>query len=190
MKNKSIYIISGGIAAGKSTLSYNFINHFNLENLPFVSTDVYYSKFFLNDDQFEKYYDKARKFTDERLELYIKNEESFVWETVLSKDKKRKFIEKCKNEGYEIVCLFVGLNNAEEAIKRSKARHLEGDHFVAEEFISDRHKKSIEALKWISNLADTLVVFDNSEMLKLLVYKSESESFLADTLPEWVGDII
>ena len=190
MKNKTLYIITGGIASGKSTLSYNFIKHFDFINLPFVSTDVYYDIFFANNDQFDKYYDKARKYTDERLDLYRESGESFVWETVLSKEKKRVFIERCKKEGYTIVCLFVGLENPHTAVERSISRATDGDRSVSPDFVLDRYNKSLSSLEWISLLADTLVVFDNSNSLKLLLYKSTEEKYLADCLPDWVSCII
>lgn len=190
MENKTIYIITGGIASGKSTLSYNFINYFNIAELPFVSTDVYYNVFFKNNDKFEEYYNKTRQFTDERLDLYLSKGESFVWETVLSKEKKRNFLEKCKKEGYKLICFFVGVDNIEEVIRRSVNREKEGNHYVPREFIIDRYEKSLESLKWLPSVVDTLAVFDNTEMLKLLIYKSEEENYFSENLPKWLESVV
>ena len=189
--NKTVYIITGGIASGKSTLSYSFLRHFLPDaSMPFVSTDVYYSTFFDKGGDFDTQYNRARLFTDRIADRYLEEGVSFVWETVVSKEKKRIYINRLKAAGYRIVCLFVGLESAETAISRSAKRERDGCHAVAADFIRDRYRKSLDALRWLSGVSDVLAVFDNTERMKLVYYRSETERYSQDNPPGWVRDTL
>ena len=191
MKDKTIYLISGSIAAGKSTIAYNFVNYFKMTDLPFVSTDVYYKVFFEKlDGDFDTKYNMARKFTDKTLDRYINEGQSFIWETVLSKNKKQIFLKKCVALGYRIICIFVGAP-LDYTIKRSIKRTSEGDHSVDLEFLKDRYNKSLDALIWLKDLVDVLSIIDNSTNPKLIYYRDSINTYYSNAnLPDWVKEVI
>ena len=156
-----------------------------MSTYPFVGTDIFYNLYFSNVSTFEVGYKKARKFTDEILNNYAKNGISFIWETVISKQKKIDFLQRCFDIGYKIICFFVGTDNCEVAVNRTKIRHSEGDHFVPEQFVVDRYKKTMDSFWKIKPLAFKFVVFDNSDEFKLLYYEDKITTFKNTELPTW-----
>ncbi len=187
--SKTLFLITGGIGAGKSTLAHKFVDYFGLFALPFISTDLFYRVHFKDKSEFENDYNKARIMTDERLLALQDANSSFVWETVLSKEKKRSYIETLKKQGYYVVCLFI-MADPQVCIKRSNDRTTQGNHFVSAEFIFDRHKKTMASYEWIEEIADTMVLFDNSEQINLVHYKSKEQTYTSNSIPRYLFDII
>lgn len=182
---KVIYLITGGIAAGKSTLSYNLIKWFKLNNYPFVGTDIFYNLYFAGSDEFEIGYNKAREHTDKILYDYASNGVSFIWETVISKQKKIDYLKYCYSLGYKIVCFFVGTSNYNVAIDRTKIRQAEGNHFVPEQFLIDRYSKTIDSLWSIKPLTFKFIVFDNTEKIDLLCFEDNTTTYKNAQSPKW-----
>lgn len=183
--DKTVYLITGSIAAGKSSLAYLVVKHFNLSMLPFVSTDNYYRKYFYSPTFLEGNYEKARKYTDMMIDEFISRGISFVWETVFSKEKKKKVIQNLKDAGYKIICFFVGVSFVEDTVKRSNNRAKEGEHFVEAGFILDRYNKSLMNMSWLIKNVDTVAVIDNTTSFRLLYFKNQTQKFYSDNLPDW-----
>ena len=190
--NKQILIITGGVGAGKSTVTYNLIKHLNLEDFLFIGTDTIYYSTFAGEGSFDiNRYNDARKFTDEIISQYVANNKSFIWETVFSKEKKFNFLEQCRLNGYKIITIFVGEESPEIQIERSSKRvQNDGYHFVEPEFIKDRYNKTLSAIERLNNCSNTFITFDNSaEKIKLVYYRSNEEQYIADTIPQWFSSI-
>ena len=187
-KSKTIFIISGGIAAGKSTLCYNVVKTIGLYNLPFVGTDVFYERYFKNLSSFEEDYNKARKFTDDVLNELVKEGTSFVWETVFSKEKKMQMLSSIEDAGYKIIVFYVGVD-LDIAIERSNRREEKGGNDVDEMFIKDRFHKSNQSLRHLSQLPFDLYVFDNKKELGLVYAHNGSEYYLSNSLPAWAKEV-
>ncbi|MCM1368082.1 MAG: zeta toxin family protein [Roseburia sp.] len=187
---KVIYLITGGIAAGKSTLAYNLITNFHLEKYPYVGTDFFYNLYFSDSVEFEVGYNKARNYTDEILKRYAENGISFIWETVISKQKKIDFLKYCFSLGYKILCFFVGTDNCDVVIKRTEIRHNEGAHFVSVPVIIDRYRKAIDSFVEIKPLISKLVVFDNTDKIELLYYEDNETIFKKIKQPEWLKKVL
>lgn len=183
--DKIVYLITGGVAAGKSTLACSFIKFFNLQTLPYVGTDVFYNLRFAGVDKFDADYDNARNYTIDVLDNYVAHGVSFVWETVLSKPYKLEFIKRCKQHGYKIVCVFVCTENLDVAFARSRARHLEGGHYVDEDFIVDRYFKTLDLTRQVKEYFDVVVAFDNTSKLEMIYYGDKSALFEATNPPNW-----
>lgn len=183
--NKIIYLITGGIATGKSVITYNLIRHFKLGNLPYVSSDTYYYKYYNLIANFDEGYACARTHTDEVLNRYLQNGYSFVWETVLSKAKKEIFLKNCIQKGYKICTLFIGVETPEISFERATLRKREGYHGVNCEFINDRFKKSIDSLNWILKISNIFVAIDNTALPSLIYYFGADGVFRSSNIPNW-----
>lgn len=186
---KIIYLFVGNIAAGKTTLAYNFIKYFDLIDLPYVNTDIYYNVFFRDKSHFDTDYEEARTYTDEALNNILKEKKSFVWETVLSKSKKQDFLKKCISAGYKIYCVFVGAP-LDLTLNRMYQRSRSGGHLVSYDFLKDRYYKNLLAFSWVRFLVDTLVVIDNTDNPSLVYYSDSKMNFLSDLQPDWFKSII
>lgn len=174
---KRLYLITGSIAAGKSTIAYHLIRHLKLGKLPYVSSDTYYEAFFLKNG-FQAGYEKARSLTMSILSKYETNGISFVWETVLSKRQKWEYLRKLKDERYELICFFVDVGKYDVAVSRSKKREMEGYHEVNKNFILDRYRKSMKTVEQLCSLCDKIIILNNSSSLKLAFYRDSSISYV------------
>jgi predicted ABC-type ATPase len=70
--------------------------------------------------------------------------EDFAFETTLSTRSYVKFIEKAKNQGYQITFLFFFLDSEELAISRVATKVKEGGHHISEEVIRRRYKSGLK----------------------------------------------
>ena len=184
--NKSIVIINGGVATGKSTIAYNLFKQVILDNFFYISNDSVYYKMFHSDHSFEINYDKAREFTNKKLNESILAGKSFVLETVLSKDIKRVFVEKCLSLGYTLTNIHVYTDNLSKAYERSNYRVEQGNHFVSFPFMEDRQRKSRESLEWLIPACETNIIVNNTNTPTIEWYRSSTEEFRsADEIP-WI----
>lgn len=167
--SKVLYLVSGSIATGKSTIAYEVINYFGLQAISYLSSDSFYKAFF-ESSNFNEDYAKARQLTDILLDYFAKIGKSFVWETVLSKEKKKDYLIRLKELGYTIVCFYVHLKESSKAIARSELRVQQGYHEVPEDFIRDRYNKSKKSLSWLLDIADKIVLLENDNLLSLAGY--------------------
>ncbi len=189
-KHPVVYIISGGISAGKSTLSYNFLKHFQKVDLPFLGNDTIHEVYFENQGEiFDFNYNKARDFTDNAIALLIKNHSSFIWETVFSKDKKIDALKSLKDNNYKIVVLHVG-TELETALRRNKIREQLDGNIVENDFIKDRYEKVIRYFPTVMSFADETYIFSNEERLELLLAKNDKENYRTQNMPTWATRLI
>ena len=70
--------------------------------------------------------------------------ESFAFETTLSTRSYVTFIEKAKQLGYQVTCLFFLLDSEELAISRVATRVKEGGHHIPEDVIRRRYKSGLK----------------------------------------------
>jgi predicted ABC-type ATPase len=101
---------------------------------------------------------------------------SFDYETVFSHlvkqtngpptSSKIDAIKTLQREGYFVVLMFVGLANAELSIARVATRKSMGGHDVPEEKLRSRFKRTQQAVKIASFIADATLMFDNSRTLE------------------------
>ena len=189
-KHPVVYIISGGISAGKSTLSYNFLKHYEKVELPFLGNDTIHEVYFENQSEdFDSNYNKAREFTDNAIALLIKNHSSFIWETVFSKDKKIEALRFLKENGYRIVILHVG-TELETALQRNKIREQLDGNKVEDNFIEDRYEKVIRYFPLVMPFANEVYIFSNEEKLELLYVKNDKENYKTQNMPNWAMRLV
>lgn len=184
-----IYIISGGVAAGKSTLCYNFLKYFSNVDIPFLGNDTIYEMLFKGKNDFDTDYNNARQFVDNALDKLINKGISFIWETVFSKDKKVEVLKKLKENNYKIVCLFVGVE-IDTSIARSKNREESGGNIVKEDFIIDRYHKVNNYFSIIRPYFDELYLFSNEKDLHLLYAKDSHRVFENKNMPKWAKELL
>lgn len=78
-----------------------------------------------------------------RIKILLEAEESFAFETTLSTRSYVEFIEKAKELGYQVTCLFFWLDSEELAISRVETRLIEGGHFIPEGAIRRRYTSGL-----------------------------------------------
>jgi len=165
----SIYIIAGCNGAGKTTAAYNL--------LPGVFNTVE----FINADEIAKGLSpfnpegvaiQAGKIMIERIKYLTENKMDFAFETTLSGLRHLRFLKLAKQQGYNIILLFIWLNSIELAKERVKVRVNKGGHNIEEKIIERRYLKGHDNLQRYLAEADDWYIYDNSETEYQLIAKS------------------
>ena len=86
----------------------------------------------------------------------------FTFETVLSTPRNLLLLQKAKNAGYQIKVIFVLTKDPEINVLRVAERVKKGGHDVPPEKIRSRYYRSLDSLKSLYRIVDTLFIYDNS----------------------------
>ncbi len=160
---KNLVIITGPIAAGKSSLINKLTNIFNLYDHELISTDYYLKKYFLKDcSKIDIRYKMSKIFSTYKLDLALKNQNNVIWETVVAKEEKIAQVLKFKNAGYKILLVFVGVNNVNICTNRAKQRELIDGYHIDVQKIKNRYSESLTYFNKLRQLVDDWIVIDNS----------------------------
>jgi predicted ABC-type ATPase len=138
---KKLYIIAGCNGAGKTTASYTILPEI-LDCKEFVNADEIAKG--LSPFRSEKAGIEAGRLMLKRIKLLLESGENFAFETTLSTRSYVNFIEKAKEQNYQVTCLFFWLHSIELAISRVETRVKEGGHHIPEDVISRRYKSGLK----------------------------------------------
>ena len=157
-----LIIIAGPNGSGKTSLTSQILKHEWIENCIYINPDN------IAEEKFDGWNDlnsvlKAAQFAQELREKCVVNQESFIFETVLSANDKIEFIKKAKSSGYFIRLFFVGTNHPSINASRIVSRVLEGGHDVPITKIISRYSKSIASCVALAQIVNRLYIYDNSE---------------------------
>lgn len=137
---KRLYIIAGCNGAGKTTASYTILPEI-LDCKEFVNADEIAKG--LSPFRPEKAGIEAGRLMLKRIKILLESGENFAFETTLSTRSYVNFIEKAKEQNYQVTCLFFWLHSVELAISRVETRVREGGHHIPEDVIRRRYKSGL-----------------------------------------------
>ena len=160
MKPKLI-VIAGPNGSGKTSLTSQILKHEWIENCVYINPDN------IAEEKFDGWNDqdsvlKAAKFASNWRNECVDNNESLIFETVLSTTEKIDFIEKAIAKGYFVRLFFVGTDHPSINASRITNRVLEGGHDVPISKIIRRYYQSIINCSVLANTVDRLYIYDNS----------------------------
>ena len=99
----------------------------------------------------------------DRINQLIVKGEDFAFETTLSTKSYRNFVEKAKNNGYEVTLLFFWSRTPDLAVKRVETRVKEGGHNIPELVIRRRYENGLKNFFGIfETLVNEWIFIDNS----------------------------
>lgn len=189
-KNKKLYFADGAIGSGKSTVMKNYIIYNEIENLLYYNPEYYVNCFRLDTD-FMSQYNETKKYLWANMLKRISTGESFIVESVFTKDTKINLLKSAKKHGYKLSGIYCGTKCYDLNIERVNKRIQEGSHTIPKEKIIDRYYKSLKNLKTVFEISDTFMVFDNSDDKSLLkIYKEGKHIYFAEVLPVWINDYL
>jgi len=158
-QSKQLWVLTGGNGAGKSTF---YRTRLEPLGLPFVNADILAKKLF--PDQAEgRSYEAAKIAETLRLKL-LKEGRSFCFETVFSHPSKIDFIAQAKSMGYEVILVFIHLDNASLNQARVSQRVSEGGHHVPDNKVISRIPKVLKNIKQTIPLCDRCYLLDNTRL--------------------------
>ncbi len=94
-------------------------------------------------------------------EKYLKMDEDFTFESVLSTPRNYEVMRKAKDMGKRVVCIYVLTNNPDINVARVKKRNRNGND-VPEEKVRIRYKRAMKLFPQLFEVCSELYVFDNS----------------------------
>ena len=105
----------------------------------------------------------AAKIAEYTRESLLANKENFTFETVLSTPRNLDLMRRAKENGYQIVCIYVLTNDPNINIYRVNRRVSKGGHGVPPDKIRERYKRALRLFPNLFPICDELYVFDNSK---------------------------
>lgn len=156
---KKLYIIAGANGSGKTTFAKSFAQ---IHDLHFINADEIAKS--LDPDNITKHQVKAGRIFFAELNKRIGESRSFVIETTLSGKYLVKYIDKAKQNGFEVEMIYLFLEGPEINIGRVMHRVLNGGHHVPEDDIIRRFYRSKEMfLDVYRDIVDHWIMYYNSD---------------------------
>jgi predicted ABC-type ATPase len=189
-----LIVIAGPNGSGKTTITLKILRHEWLEDAVYVNPDqVAQDKF--GDWNSPEAVMQAAQYCEELREECLRNQQSLIFETVLSSDGKVDFIRRAKGMGYFIRLFFVSTSHPSINAARIAQRVMEGGHDVPITKVISRYQKSVVNCKRCSALADRMYIYDNSiddADARLLFRMTDGQLFkqYTDDIPEWAKTLI
>jgi predicted ABC-type ATPase len=154
---KQLWLLAGGNGAGKSTF-YRCV--LQPRGLVLVNADNIARNIDPDNAELASY---AAAQLAEHLRYDLLNKGvSFCFETVFSHPSKIDFMAHAKALGYEVILVFIHLDNSELNSARVAQRVSEGGHSVPEEKIVSRIPRTLTHIKAALPLADQVYLLDNT----------------------------
>ncbi|MGN0553344.1 MAG: hypothetical protein ACI4I1_08165 [Oscillospiraceae bacterium] len=179
---KTYTIIAGVNGVGKSSLTGVLAAQCN--DLGII-IDTYKITAELGNDKI-----KGGKLAIERINTSLKKGINFTQETTLSGSRTLKTIKKAIELEYYIRLYYVGVNTAEESIKRIKNRVEKGGHNISDEDVKRRYNKRFNDLSVILPYCNEVHFFDNENgFVEKAEYKNGMLIFLSENVPEWLKEL-
>lgn len=179
------FIFAGINGAGKSTLYYDEL----LSDKSFgvrINTDEFVSSFGNWKNPREQF--KAAKIALKLRQNCISKRSDFNQETTLCGKSIIALFSELKARKYAISLYYVGVNTAQIAKDRIKARVAKGGHGIESHLIDKRFGESLQNLQKIAPLCDEILLFDNSGSKTELIFKHSKNCSLNKISPKhkWI----
>lgn len=162
-KKPMVLVLAGPNGSGKSTIT----QYFEIVGMYTNADEVVAATGMSNED--------AARLVDEKRYASIDKTEDFTFETVLSSRYKIDILEKAKEAGYFIKCVFVLTIDPFVNVARVEARVASGGHGVDREKIIKRYYRSLNNIKRLMELCDILHVYDNTVEPVRIIRKHKEE---------------
>ncbi len=181
-----LWMLVGGNGAGKSTFYYKFLQR---QGIHFINADLIARELAPNAPEAVSY--EAAQIAEQiRFDL-LYQQVPFCFETVFSHPSKLAFVQQARAAGYEIIMVFIHLDDVQLNIARITQRVAEGGHHVPEDKVVSRIERLLQHVKDAIPYVDRLVVLDNSHRLGSfdcqLDYQKGVLSFEAEPLKPWAA---
>jgi predicted ABC-type ATPase len=178
---KAIYCFAGPNGSGKSSIFKNVVES-NQINCEYVNPDVIATmEPFSSIDDYTERNKLAGEYARELRAKYVTEGKSFAFETVLSHPSHLDFLKNAKEQGYEIVLVYVTTQDPSINIERVGTRVSQGGHDVDKNKIVERYKRSSQLLPSAIEIADKAFVFDNTIKHTLSIVKVNGKTYSLST---------
>ena len=161
MEKPKLLIVAGPNGSGKTSVTDKILKHKWIEGCEYINPDNI-AKDVFGDWNSPDAVMKAVHYAANAREECIANEQSLIFETVLSAPDKISFIQRAKQKGYFIRLFFIGTDNPQINAARIAYRVMTGGHDVPIQKIVSRYYRSVANCSLLVPFVDRLYVYDNS----------------------------
>lgn len=186
---KQLWMLVGGNGAGKSTFYRKYLEP---RGMPFVNADLLAKQVFPDDPEGNSY-EAAQLATQMREQLLIEGA-NFCFETVFSHPSKIDFVAKAKAFGYQVVLVFIHVDNLALNKARISQRVEEGGHFVPDEKVETRIPRTLQNIRSVLPLCDHVRMLDNSSsddpFKQVVTIKNQTITGHKHPLPDWAKALL
>lgn len=178
-----IYTIIGGVnGVGKSSLT-GVLSAKSNDLGVIIDTDKITAK--LGGDKL-----KGGKAAIERIDQSLEMGINFTQETTLSGSRTLKTIKKAIDRNYYIRLYYIGVNSAEESIRRIKNRVEKGGHSIPDDDVIRRYGKRFDDLLTILPYCNEVYFYDNENgFVEAAEYRNGKLIIKCDDVPDWLGEL-
>jgi len=120
----------------------------------------------------------------------VVEQKSFAVETTLSGAHYFRLANKLKSKGWKMGVVFIGVETDRTCATRVEERKRSGGHDVPLEDILRRYKRSINHIPTLLEMADYMLIFDNSENYIPLLESTEKQVLISKELPPWLASVL
>lgn len=179
---KTYTIIAGVNGVGKSSLTGALIHRSNDLGV-IIDTDKITAE--TGGDNI-----KGGKIAIERIQNSLEKGINFTQETTLSGRFTLKTIQKARELNYFIRLYYVGVNSAEESLKRIKNRVEKGGHDIPAADVRRRYSKRFNDLIAVLPYCDEVFLYDNENgFVEVAEYKNGSLAVKVKVAPDWLCEL-
>ena len=179
-----LHVLAGPNGAGKTTFYERVLGP--ATGLEFINADLIAASRW-PDDRVARSYEAAQIASALRAER-LRDQRSFITETVFSHESKVALLADAKQAGYTVM-LHVVLVPADLAVVRVASRVAQGGHHVPEDKIRERFVRLFPLLVMARGIADETSVYDNTRAahpFQLLAAYNTGHLIDPATWPDWV----
>ncbi len=160
--------------------------------MPFVNADIVAKLLYPHAPE-ARSYDAAILAEQIRLQL-LQEGRSFCFETVFSHPSKIDFIAQAKTLGYEIILVFIHLNDVALNQARIAQRVSEGGHSVPDEKVMSRIPRVLNLIKQTLPLCDRVYILNNSSIndpfQQVAAIRGKQVNLHQHTMPDWARELL
>lgn len=159
-----VTVFAGPNGSGKSTITKNY----RISGV-YVNADDIKIEYKLSDLE-------AAQRAEAQRNALLNSFSDFTFETVLSTERNLLLLQRAKEYGYEVQCIYVLTCDVNINVARVRDRVADGGHDVPEEKIRARYFRCLELLPRMIDVCDKIAVYDNSDRPALIFCKEDGRS--------------
>lgn len=182
-------MLVGGNGAGKSTFHRLYLKPLGL---PFVNADLLARIAYPDAPELHSY--EAAQLAEEQRQRLLLRDVSFCFETVYSHPSKIDFVAHAKALGYQVIMVFIHLDQPSLNQARISQRVSEGGHAVPNNKVISRIPRLLRHLRTSLPLCDLFRAYDNSSAERpfVPVFSLENARITChvEPLPPWAMDLL
>lgn len=133
---------------------------------------------------------KGGKAAVRRIENCLERDINFTQETTLSGAKTLNTILRARQRGYFIRLYYIGVNTAEESIKRIQNRVAKGGHSIPQQDVLRRYRKRFDDLAAVLPYCSEVKLYDNENgFAEKAEYKNGVLILKSGDIPDWLDKL-